>query len=40
MHFVSVNPATGRRLASYRGHSRTEIERRVARAAGAQRAWA
>ena len=40
MPLVSVNPATGKRIAVYRTHTRQEIERIVARADVAQRAWA
>jgi succinate-semialdehyde dehydrogenase/glutarate-semialdehyde dehydrogenase len=39
MHFVSINPATGRRLARYRGHSRADLDRALARAQTAQRGW-
>ena len=39
MRLVSINPTTGRRLASYRGHSRTDVERALARAHSAQPAW-
>ena len=39
MSLVSLNPATGRRLASYREHTRAEIERALARAHAAQRRW-
>lgn len=39
MSLVSINPATGHRIATHRTHSRTEIERIVARAIIAQRAW-
>jgi succinate-semialdehyde dehydrogenase / glutarate-semialdehyde dehydrogenase len=39
MSLVSVNPATGKRIAAYRMHSRAEIERIVARADIAQHAW-
>jgi succinate-semialdehyde dehydrogenase/glutarate-semialdehyde dehydrogenase len=39
MRFVSLNPATGRRLAHHRGHSGAEVERALARAHAAQRAW-
>lgn len=39
MSLVSVNPATGRRLATYREHTGAAIERALARAAGAQRSW-
>jgi succinate-semialdehyde dehydrogenase/glutarate-semialdehyde dehydrogenase len=37
--FVSINPTTGQKLASYRGHSAAVVERAVARAAEAQRSW-
>ena len=39
MPLVSVNPATGRRLATYREHSGAAVERALARAAAAQRTW-
>jgi len=39
MRFVSINPATGRRIASYRGYSRAEVMQTVARAHAAQFAW-
>lgn len=39
MSLVSINPATGQRIAVYRSHSRAELERIVARADVAQRAW-
>lgn len=39
MRLVSINPTTGHRLASYRAHSRADVERAVARAHTAQRAW-
>jgi succinate-semialdehyde dehydrogenase / glutarate-semialdehyde dehydrogenase len=39
MSLVSINPATGQRIATYRSHSRAEIERIVARADRAQRRW-
>jgi succinate-semialdehyde dehydrogenase / glutarate-semialdehyde dehydrogenase len=39
MSLVSVNPATGQRIAAYRTPARAEIERRVARAQAAQRDW-
>lgn len=39
MALVSLNPATGRRISSHREHTRTEIERRVSRAALAQARW-
>lgn len=39
MAFVSLNPATGRRLATYREHSGAAIERALARASAAQRPW-
>lgn len=39
MRLQSINPTTGRRLASYRGHSSAEVERAVARAQSAQPAW-
>jgi succinate-semialdehyde dehydrogenase/glutarate-semialdehyde dehydrogenase len=39
MRFVSLNPATGEKLASFRGHSRAEIVRAVERAHLAQLAW-
>lgn len=39
MALVSINPATGKRIAVYRAHTRAEIERIVARGDIAQRAW-
>lgn len=39
MSLVSVNPATGRRLAIFREHNGGAIERALARAAAAQRFW-
>ena len=39
MSLISVNPATGCRIASYREHSRADIEKNVARAATDQRRW-
>lgn len=39
MRLVSINPATGRKLASYRGHSAKEIDQRLERAHKTQRAW-
>jgi succinate-semialdehyde dehydrogenase/glutarate-semialdehyde dehydrogenase len=39
MSLVSVNPATGRRLARYREHTGAAVERALARAAAAQRTW-
>ena len=39
MSLVSINPATGRRLTTYREHNRAEAERIVARAHAAQRDW-
>jgi succinate-semialdehyde dehydrogenase/glutarate-semialdehyde dehydrogenase len=39
MRFVTTNPATGRRLASYPGHTPAAVERAVARAAASQRRW-
>ncbi|MCX6951427.1 MAG: aldehyde dehydrogenase family protein [Verrucomicrobia bacterium] len=39
MSFVSRNPATGRRLATHREHTRAEIERALARAHAARRPW-
>ncbi len=39
MLFASTNPATGRSIATHRSHSAAEIERILARAATAQRAW-
>ena len=39
MSLVSINPATGRRLAAYREHSRTDLARAVTRAQTAQLAW-
>lgn len=40
MALVSTNPATGRQIATYREHSRGDIERAVARADTAQQRWA
>ena len=40
MSLVSINPATGRRLAVYREHSSAAIERALATAHTAQRKWA
>jgi succinate-semialdehyde dehydrogenase/glutarate-semialdehyde dehydrogenase len=39
MRLVSVNPATGRRVANYRAHSPRAIEQRLARAHRVQPAW-
>ncbi|HVS52475.1 MAG TPA: aldehyde dehydrogenase family protein [Opitutaceae bacterium] len=39
MALVSINPATGKRLATYRTLSRAELERAVARGAAAQAIW-
>lgn len=39
MSLVSINPATGRRIAVFRGHTRSDVERMLARADLAQRAW-
>jgi succinate-semialdehyde dehydrogenase/glutarate-semialdehyde dehydrogenase len=39
MALVSINPATGRRIAVYREHARADIERALARARSAQRDW-
>jgi succinate-semialdehyde dehydrogenase/glutarate-semialdehyde dehydrogenase len=39
MALVSINPATGRRIAVYREHTRAQIERTVARATLAQVRW-
>ncbi len=39
MPLVSVNPATGQRIAVYRSHTRADLERIVGRADVAQRAW-
>lgn len=39
MRFVSVNPATGRRLASYPAHGARAIAQAIARAAQAQSPW-
>ncbi|HVW20129.1 MAG TPA: aldehyde dehydrogenase family protein [Opitutaceae bacterium] len=39
MPFVSVNPATGRRLRSWPAHRPAEVERRVTKAAAAARQW-
>jgi succinate-semialdehyde dehydrogenase/glutarate-semialdehyde dehydrogenase len=39
MRLVSINPASGRRLASYPAHTRAEVERRLVRAHSALRAW-
>jgi succinate-semialdehyde dehydrogenase/glutarate-semialdehyde dehydrogenase len=39
MALVSLNPATGRRITSHGEHTRTDIERRLARATVAQARW-
>ncbi|HEY1848065.1 MAG TPA: aldehyde dehydrogenase family protein, partial [Opitutaceae bacterium] len=39
MPFVSITPATGRRLRSWPAHRPAEVERRVAKAAAAARQW-
>jgi succinate-semialdehyde dehydrogenase / glutarate-semialdehyde dehydrogenase len=39
MALVTINPATGRRIATYREHTRAEVLRRLARASGAQADW-
>lgn len=39
MALVTVNPATGRRLARYRAHSRAQVERVLVVATRAQQAW-
>ena len=39
MSLVTINPATGRRLAVYRENSRADIERKLARGAAAQARW-
>jgi succinate-semialdehyde dehydrogenase/glutarate-semialdehyde dehydrogenase len=39
MSLTSINPATGRRLAVYRTHTRADVERSLQRAHVAQRAW-
>jgi succinate-semialdehyde dehydrogenase/glutarate-semialdehyde dehydrogenase len=39
MRLVAINPSTGKRRASYRGHSRAEVEQAVARAHAAQSVW-
>ena len=39
MALVSINPATGRRIATYREHTRSQLERAVARATAAQARW-
>ena len=39
MPFVSINPATGRKLRSWPAHRPAEVERRVAKAAAAARRW-
>lgn len=39
MRFVSMNPTTGRRLATHRAHRAPEIERLLRRAQKAQHAW-
>lgn len=39
MPFVSLNPATGRRIATYPLHRPAEVERLLARAAAAQARW-
>jgi succinate-semialdehyde dehydrogenase/glutarate-semialdehyde dehydrogenase len=40
MSLISVNPATGHRIAVFRSHTRADLGRIVARADVAQRAWA
>lgn len=39
MALISINPATGRKIAVYRSHTRSEVEQIVCRADKAQRAW-
>jgi succinate-semialdehyde dehydrogenase/glutarate-semialdehyde dehydrogenase len=39
MSLIALNPATGRRIASYREHGRPAIERALARAQTAQATW-
>lgn len=39
MSLVSIDPATGRRLATYRAHSRADLGRSLARAHAAHPAW-
>lgn len=39
MSLVSVNPATGRRFATYREHTGAAVERALARASASQRPW-
>jgi len=39
MRLVSINPATGRPVASYRGHTRTEVRRALGRAHDAYLTW-
>mgnify|MGYP000567540445 CR=1 FL=1 len=39
MSLIALNPATGRRIASYREHSRAAIERALVRAHSAQATW-
>lgn len=39
MALVTINPATGRTLARYREHSRTQVERALAGATRAQQSW-
>jgi succinate-semialdehyde dehydrogenase/glutarate-semialdehyde dehydrogenase len=39
MNFVSLNPATGRQIARYPGHTAAQVERMLARAHAAQRRW-
>ena len=39
MRFVSINPANGRRLASYPAHTRAEVAQALARAHAAHLAW-
>ena len=39
MSFVSINPATGHRIAGYRAHNRAAAERVVAQAHAAHPGW-
>ncbi|MSU23693.1 MAG: NAD-dependent succinate-semialdehyde dehydrogenase [Opitutus sp.] len=39
MSLISINPATGRRLATYREHSRADLAQAVTRAQAAQLGW-
>lgn len=39
MYFTALNPATGRQLGRYAGHTATQVEKALARAHVAQRRW-